>query len=383
MEIKYFDNSATTATDEDVIKVMLPYFNRLYGNPSSIYSLGKLSKEMIYSSKNVISKILRCKPSEIYFTSGGTESDNLAIKGIAMANRRKGNHIITTKIEHPAVINTCNYLEKLGFRVTYLNVNEKGRIDIEELKRTINYNTILISVMAVNNEIGTMQDIEKIGEFARKNKIYFHSDCVQAIGNIKLDMQKMKLDSISLSGHKFYGPKGVGILYMKENIDFLRQQEGGHQENEKRAGTENVPGIIGITRALELSEINYKNNNYKNKLFSEYLINEIETKIPYSRFNGDRENRAKSICNFSFKGIDGKELVEELNKVNICVSNGSACSAGIVPTSEVLKVIKVPYEYINGSIRISLGKNNNKEDVDYLIYYLIEIIKKLREKNRA
>ena len=383
MNIKYFDNSATTKTDEDVIKTMLPYFNKLYGNPSSLYTLGKISKEMINSSKNVIAKILKCKPSEIYFTSGGTESDNLAIKGIAIANKRKGNHIITTRIEHPAVLNTCSYLEKIGFKVTYLNVDENGRINLDELKRAINYNTILISIMAVNNEIGTIQDLEPIGEIAQKNKVYFHSDCVQAIGNIKIDVKKMNLDSISLSGHKFYGPKGIGILYIKEGIDFFRLQDGGHQENDKRAGTENVPGIIGISRALELSEINFKNIVYKNKLLSEYLINEIKNNIPYSRLNGGNENRANSICNFSFKGVNGRELVEELDKANICVSNGSACSAGIVPVSEVLKAIKVPYEYLNGSIRISLGKNNNKEEVDYLLYNLIECIKKLREKNRA
>ena len=374
MKIRYFDHAATTPVDTEVLKEMLPFFNQNYGNPSSIYSLGKINKQAINLARKQVADAINANPDEIYFTSCGSESDNLAIKGIAYANRRYGNHIITTKIEHPAVLNTCRFLEKQGYRVTYLNVDKLGKINLNELERSINKNTILVSIMFANNEIGTVQDIKSISEICKKKRVYFHTDCVQAIGNIKIDVKKMNIDSLSISGHKFYGPKGVGALYVKEGVDFTRIQDGGHQEKDKRAGTENVAGIVGIGKAIENANrylVEY--NNYLTHLRN-YFIKEILNRFPHVKINGDLENRLPGNANISFYNVNGGKLVEELDKKGICTSSGSACSAGLVNPSHVLLAIGLPEKIASTALRVTFGKDNTLEDVDFLIEALEEIL---------
>lgn len=289
--IFYFDHAATTMLDSRVLNEMLPYLTSEYGNASSIYSLGKNSKNAINIARMRVASSINCNSNEVYFTSGGTESDNLAIKGIAMANRNYGNHIITTKIEHPAVLNSCKYLEKLGFRVTYLNVDKLGRISLSELEKSITRNTILISVMFANNEIGTIQNIKEIGKISKKYNIIFHTDTVQAIGNCSINVKEMNIDSLSMSAHKFYGPKGVGALYLRKGIKFLRQNDGGHQEQNMRSGTENTAGIVGLGKAIELSSINLKEYNEHLKILSDFYLREISRKIPNIKINGDLNNK--------------------------------------------------------------------------------------------
>jgi len=378
-KIRYFDHAATTKLDEEVFKTMFPYLKESYGNASSIYSLGKINKEAINISRMKIANCINCNPEEIYFTSGGSESDNLCIKGIALANRRKGNHIITTKIEHPAVLNTCKFLETMGFRITYLNVDSKGFIDLASLERAINRNTILISIMFANNEIGTIQKIEEISKIAKKYRVIFHSDCVQAIGNVKIDVKKLNIDAISVSGHKFYGPKGIGFSYIKEGIPFTRIIDGGHQERDKRAGTENVAGIVGIGKALELADANLeRNSNYLKNLRNYYLAN-VAHNIPDIKINGDLENRLPGNMNICFKGVDGARLIEELDKIGICASSGSACSAGFLNPSHVLLAIGVNERLARGSLRVTFGKDNDIEDVKFLVKNLIEIVERIRK----
>lgn len=377
-KIRYFDHSATTKVKEEVLKEMLPYFTNEYGNPSSMYSLGRRAKNVKEEARKKVAKAINCRPEEIYFTSCGSESDNLGIKGIAYANRYKGNHIITSKIEHPAVLNTCKTLEKEGFRVTYLNVDKDGIIYLEELRNSITNSTILISIMFANNEIGTIQPIEEIGNIAKMHNLIFHTDAVQAIGNIKIDVNKLNIDSLSMSAHKFYGPKGVGVLYIKKGINFRKIQDGGHQEKDKRAGTENVPGIVGIGKAIEIANKNLDKYNQKLQYLRDYLISEIETKIPDVKINGHRTKRLPGNVNVSFNGIDGGELLLNLDDNGICASAGSACSSGNEEPSHVLTAIGLPRNLSKGTLRITLGEENTKEDVDYLIKNLIEIIKKLR-----
>ncbi len=376
MKIRYFDHSATTPVDRRVLEKMLPYFSENFGNPSAIYSLGKLNKEIININRTKIARMLNCKANEIYFTSCGSESDNLIIKGIAYANRSRGRHIITTSIEHPAVLNTCKTLEKNGFIVTYLRPRENGIIDINDVIRNIRRGTILISVMFANNEIGTIQPIEEIGKIAKKYHIYFHTDAVQAIGNVRIDVKKMNIDALSMSSHKFYGPKGVGVAYINEDVQFSRIQDGGHQENDKRAGTENVPGIVGTATALEIATNDIEQNNYYIKRLRDYFISQVKTKIPNIRINGDMIKRLPGNANISFYGIDGKGLVEELDKVGICVSSGSACSAGLINPSHVLLSIGVPNNLARSSLRVTLGKGNTIEDIDYLVENLEKIVQK-------
>ena len=304
MNIKYFDHAATTSVNEDVLKEMIPYFKMNFGNASSMYSIGRKSKKAIEDSREKIAKAINCKnANEIYFTACGSESDNLAIKGIAYANKDKGNHIITSKIEHPAVLNTCKSLEKDGFKVTYLNVNEKGFINLEELKNSINDNTILITIMFANNEIGTIEPIKEIGLIAKEKNVIFHTDSVQAIGNIKIDVQELNIDALSMSAHKFYGPKGVGALYIKNGIKFEKIQDGGHQEKNKRAGTENVPGIVGMGKAIERIYDRFEEYNKKLIDLREYLLNSVEKNIKYTTINGDREKRLPGNANISFKFV--------------------------------------------------------------------------------
>ena len=375
----YFDNAATTKLDDEVLKEMLPYLKDNYGNPSSIYKLGREARKAIEDSREKIAKVLNCKANEIYFTAGGSESDNTAIKGIAKANKKRGNHIITSKIEHPAVLETCKQLEKEGFEITYISVDEKGIVDLEELKKSIKPTTILITIMFANNEIGTIQPIEEIGKIAKGNNIYFHTDSVQAVGSIKIDVQKLNIDSLSLSGHKFYGPKGVGALYVKTGVPFEKFISGGHQERNKRAGKENVAGIVGIVKAIELAYENLDEYNKKIKELRDYYVKQVEEKIPYIKINGDMEKRLPGNSNISFRFIEGEGLLLNLDLKGICASSGSACTSGSLDPSHVLLAIGLPHEIAHGSLRVSIGKYNTKEEIDYLIENLMEIVTRLRE----
>ncbi len=377
MKIRYFDHAATTAVKQEVLKEMIAYFSLEYGNASSLYSIGRSNKRVLENSREKVAKVLNCKPKEVYFTSCGSESDNLAIKGIAKAHKNKGKHIITTKIEHPAVLNTCKSLEKEGYSVTYLNVNKDGIISLEELKDSIREDTILISIMFANNEIGSIQPIDKIGLLAREKKVIFHTDCVQAIGNEKVDVKSLNIDMLSLSAHKFYGPKGVGALYIKEGIEFEKIQDGGHQEKNKRAGTENIAGIVGLAKAIEIANNNLEMYNKKIKGLRDYYINEISKNIKDIRLNGGIEKRLSGNANIGFKGVSGEQLLLELDKVGICTSTGSACSSGSPEPSHVLTAIGCPKEYIQGSLRVTFGEENTKEDVDYLIKNLVLILNRI------
>ena len=380
MIYKYFDHSATTKVDEIVLKEMIPYMEIEYGNPSSLYTLGRRAKRAVEDSREKIASIINCQRKEIYFTSCGSESDNLAIKGVANANKNKGNHIITSKIEHPAVLNTCKRLEEDGFDVTYLNVDKGGIVSLEELESKITDKTILISIMFANNEIGTIEPIEKIGIIAKKHGIIFHTDAVQAIGNARIDVQKLNINMLSMSAHKFYGPKGMGALFVQDGIEFEKIQDGGHQEKDKRAGTENVPGIVGMGKAIEIAYKNFDNVNYKIRNLRDYFINEINLKIPNVKLNGSIENRLPGNANFSFKGIEGEELLLKLDENGICASSGSACSSGSSNPSHVLTAIGLSKDLAYGTLRITMGKENTKEDVDYLISNLVDIVEKLRNK---
>lgn len=380
MKIRYFDHAATTAVAEEVKDEMLPYFTENYGNASALYDLGKKSKEAINISRGRVARAINAKPNEIYFTSCGTESDNLILKGIAKAYRNKGNHIITSKIEHPAILNSCRSLEKEGVRVTYLNVDKNGFVDLRELEKAINKDTILISIMMANNEIGTIEPVQEIAEIAHINNVIFHTEAVQAIGNIKIDVKKLGIDAISMSAHKFYGPKGVGALYVDENINFVPIQNGGHQEDDKRAGTENVAGIVGLGKAIEIA--NQGIEEYNNKLLNlrNYFLERIRV-IPYTKINGDLDKRLSGNINISFLGVDNRDIMKELNKKGICVSAGSACSSGFIRTSHVLSAIGLSEGIARGTIRITFGRENTKEDIDYLVDTLEETIKKLRIQN--
>ena len=372
--IRYFDHAATTGVKEEVLKEMLPYFNIEYGNPSSIYGIGRSVKRAIEGAREKVAKAINAKPNEIYFTGCGSESDNLAIKGIAYTFKKKGNHIITSRIEHHAVLNSCKSLERDGFKVTYLNVDKDGLINLQELKETITDKTILITIMTANNEIGTIEPIEEIGKIAKKNNVYFHTDSVQAIGNIKIDVQKMNIDSLSMSAHKFYGPKGVGALYVKEGVPFIKLQDGGHQEKNKRAGTENTAGIIGLGKAIELAYKNIDEYNDKLQKLRDYYISEVENKIPGTILNGHRTKRLPGNANISFKGVNGGDLLLKLDEKGICASTGSACNTGSTEPSHVLVSIGLKPEYLQGSLRTTFGYENTKEDIDYLLSSLKEII---------
>ena len=378
MEVKYFDHSATTPVDKKVLEEMLPYFTTDFGNPSSVYSIGKKAKEVININRMKIANILGCKVNEIYFTSCGSESDNLILKGIAFGNRSKGNHIITSKIEHPAILNTCKFLEKFGFRISYINVDQNGIVDLRELENAINRNTILISIMYANNEIGTIEPIEMIAKIAKKHNVYFHTDAVQAVGNVDINVRNQNIGALSLSAHKFYGPKGVGLAYINENINFLRMQDGGHQEKDKRAGTENVAGIVGLGKALELATESMEKNNLKLKSMRDYYISEVIKRIKYVKLNGDVKNRLPGNANISFSGVDGSKLLAELDKRGICASSGSACSAGLLNPSHVLLAIGATNNLAKSSLRISFGKENTFEETKYLVDNLEEIINELR-----
>lgn len=377
-KIRYFDHSATTPVNPVVLKEMMPYFSLEYGNPSSMYTLGRNAKKAKEEARQKVARAINCNPNEIYFTACGSESDNLAIKGIAYANRYKGNHIITSRIEHPAVLNTCKTLEKEGFLVTYLNVDERGFINLEELRNSITNSTILITIMFANNEIGTIEPISQIGEIARMYNVIFHTDAVQAVGNIKIDVRQMNIDSLSMSAHKFYGPKGVGALYVKSNVNFKKIQDGGHQEKDKRAGTENVAGIVGLGRAIELANNNLFSYNRKLSFLRDYCITQIKNKIPDVKINGDMVKRLPGNVNISFNGIDGQDLLLKLDEKGICASSGSACSSGSKSASHVLTAIGLTENLSRSTLRITFGNENTKEDVDYLVESLVESVKTLK-----
>ena len=386
MKVRYFDHAATTPVREEVIKEMIPYFGVEYGNASVMYSLGRNAKRAMDIARRRVSNAINCEANEIYFTSCGSESDNLAIKGFAYANKNKGNHIITSKIEHHAVLDTCKTLERKGFKVTYLNVDKKGIVDLNQLINSISKDTILISIMFANNEIGTIEPIREIGKIAKENNIVFHTDAVQAIGNVKIDVQKLNIDMLSMSGHKFYAPKGVGALYVKEGINFEKLQDGGKQEKNKRAGTENVAEIVGLGKAIELIYSEFDEYNKKLKSLRDYYISEVEKNIDGIKINGDLENRLAGNANISFKDIDGAELLFKLDEKGICASAGSACSTQNPMPSHVLTAIGLEQELANSTLRVSIGKDNSKEDVDYLVNTLKKIInenKRKIEKNKA
>ena len=376
---RYFDHAATTAVKDEVLKEMLPFFSIEYGNPSSIYSIGRKAKRAIEEARVRVATVINCKPKEVYFTGCGSESDNIAIKGIAHSLKEKGDHIITTKIEHHAILNTCKTLEKEGFKVTYLNVDNEGLINLEELKNAITNETILISIMFANNEVGTIQPIEEIGKIAKNHGIVFHTDSVQAVGNVKIDVKKMNIDLLSMSAHKFYGPKGVGALYIKEGIKCTKLQDGGHQEKDLRAGTENVAGIVGLGKAIELSYNNIYNYNRKLTELRDYYTKEVERRIPYTKVNGHRTKRLPGNSNISFEFIDGEALLLNLDMSGICASTGSACSSGSSEPSHVLLAMGIKDSIARGSLRITFGDENTKEDVDYLVNTLEDAVQKLRQ----
>ena len=376
MDIIYLDNSATTKIKTEVLNEMMPYLTTEYGNASSLYSIGRKAKKAIEKARGQVAKLLNCNAYEIYFTGSGSESDNTALKGFVNANKNKGNHIITSKIEHHAILESCESLEKQGFEVTYINVDENGVIKLEELKKAIKPSTILISVMAANNEIGTIQPIEEISQIAHAHNIVFHTDAVQATGNMPIDVEKMGIDMLSLSGHKINAPKGIGALYIKKGIEFEKYISGGHQEKDKRAGTENVAGIVGLGKACELANNNMITHiKYLRKL-RDYYINRLQKEIPDKfRINGGMENRLPGNANISFKGVNSSELIYKLDEKGICVSSGSACSSGSITPSHVLTAINVPEQYINSAIRTTFGDNNTFEQIDYLIANLKTLTK--------
>ena len=370
MKIRYFDHAATTPVREEVIKEMIPYLGIEYGNASVMYSLGRSAKRVINKAREQVATVLNCNLHEIYFTSCGSESDNLAIKGFAYANRNKGNHIITSKIEHHAVLDSCKTLEKQGFKVTYLNVDDKGFINLNELVNSITKETILITIMFANNEIGTIEPIEDIGNIARLKGIVFHTDAVQAIGNLKIDVEKLNIDMLSLSGHKFYAPKGIGALYVRNGINFEKLQDGGEQEHNKRAGTENVAEIVALGKAIEIIYNEFDSYNAKLKGLRDYYISELKRNFKDIKINGDMEKRLLGNVNVSFKNIDSQELLFKLDEMGICASAGSACSTSNSLPSHVLTAIGLDKDRINGTLRFSFGKDNTMEDINYLMSIL-------------
>ncbi len=375
----YLDNSATTKLDKEVLKEMLPYLQENYGNPSSAYRIGRENKAIIEDARKQVAKVLNANTEEIYFTSGGSESDNMALKGVAFANQDKGRHIITSKIEHPAVLDTCKELERHGFEITYINVDKNGIVDLKQLETSIREDTILISIMFANNEIGTIEPIKNIGRIAKQYNILFHTDSVQAIGNIKIDVKELGIDLLSLSAHKFYGPKGIGALYVRDGINFRKYLNGGHQERNKRAGTENVAGIVGLGKAITLAYNNFEDKNKYLYNLRTYLINEIKNNIPDIRINGDIEKRLQGNINISVNGVEADNILTELDKRGIFISTGSACTTGSIESSHVLKAIGLSDTEAHSSIRISLGKYNTKDELKHFSKELKEIIENLRK----
>ena len=378
-KIIYFDHAATTPIKKEVLEEMIPYLTEQYGNPSTIYKLGREAKKAIELARERVAKALNADIEEIYFTSGGTESDNWALKGTALANRDKGRHIITTTIEHHAVLNPLKYLEKIGFEVTYVPVEPNGIVDPNRIKEAIREDTILISVMLANNEIGTIQPIKEIAKIAKEREIIIHTDAVQAVGQIPVNVKDLGIDLLSLSAHKFYGPKGVGALYIRKGTRIHPFLQGGAQERNKRAGTENVAGIVGLGKAIEIANKNLHKYASKLQKLRDKLIDGVLSRIDYVRLNGDRYQRLPNNANFSFEFVEGESLLLLLDTKGIAASSGSACTSGSLEPSHVLLAIGLEPEVAHGSLRITLGEDNTEEDIDYLLEVLPEIVSRLRE----
>lgn len=376
----YLDNAATTKTAPEVVEAMLPYFTEHYGNASSIYKLGTESKKAVIKARETIAQTLGdcVEPNEIYFTAGGSESDNWALKAIFEAHKDKGKHIITSKIEHHAVLHTCQYLERQGAEVTYLDVDEDGIVDLEQLKRVIRPDTILISIMYANNEIGTIQPIREIGEIAAEHKVLFHTDAVQAYGHVPIDVAACHIDMLSASGHKFNGPKGVGFLYISKRVKIGSFVHGGQQERGRRAGTENVPGIVGLAKAAERAVSIMEEKTAKELALRNHLIERIEKEVPYCRLNGHREKRLSNNINFSFEFIEGESMLIMLDMDGICASSGSACTSGSLDPSHVLLAIGLSHEKAHGSLRFTLSEENTREEMDVVADAVVKIAERLR-----
>ena len=380
MDTYYFDNGATTRIKDEVLQEMMPYLKEEYGNPSSVYGLARKSKKAIEEAREKVANLIGANKNEIYFVGSGSEADNTALKGIAYLNKNNKNHIITSKIEHPAILDSCKFLESQGYEITYINVDEKGFVDLDELKKSIIDKTCLISIMFANNEIGTIEPIEDISKIARDNNIIFHTDSVQACGNVKIDVHKMGIDMLSISAHKIHGPKGIGALYVKENLQFEKFINGGHQERDKRAGTENVAGIVGFGKAAELAKNNIENHIKSMRELRNYYIEEVTKKIPNIKINGALNARLPGNSNISFQGVNASDLLLELDNVGICASSGSACSSKDTKPSHVLTAIGLKEDLINGALRVTFGEFNTKEEVDYLVKNLEEAVNKFRNK---
>ena len=373
-KIIYLDNAATTRTAKEVVDAMLPYFTELYGNPSSVYSFSQKSKEAITTARETIAKALGAKTEEIYFTAGGSEADNWALKAAAEAYRAKGNHIITTKIEHHAILHTGEWLEKQGFEVTWLPVDEYGMVRMEDVKRAIRPTTVLISVMFANNEIGTIQPIQKIGELAREHGILFHTDAVQAFGQLPIQVDELHIDMLSSSAHKLNGPKGIGFLYIRKGVKIRSFVHGGAQERKRRAGTENVPGIVGYGAAVARAMRTMEERSKKERELRDYLIDRVLREVPYTRLNGHPTMRLPNNANFSFQFIEGESLLIMLDMDGICGSSGSACTSGSLDPSHVLLAIGLPHEIAHGSLRLTLGEETTREEIDYVVESINNIV---------
>lgn len=374
----YLDNAATTRTNPEIVKAMLPYFSEYYGNPSSVYSFSNYSKEAVEKAREQVAKAIGANKEEIYFTAGGSESDNWALTATAEAYQKKGRHIITSKIEHHAVLHTCQYLEKRGFEVTYLDVDEYGIVDLEQLKSAIRPDTILISIMFANNEIGTIQPVKEIGEIAREHGILFHTDAVQAFGHVPICVADLNISMLSASGHKLNGPKGIGFLYIRKGIKTRSFIHGGAQERKRRAGTENVPGIVGLGLAAEMAVQSMEERAKKEAALRDYLIDRILKEVPYVRVNGHRTKRLPNNVNLAFQFIEGESLLIMLDMAGICGSSGSACTSGSLDPSHVLLAIGLPHEIAHGSLRLTLSEENTREEMDYTAKKIKEIVERLR-----
>lgn len=377
-KVIYLDNAATTRTKQEVVEAMLPYFSECYGNPSSVYEFATPSKQAVFTARETIAATIGAKTNEIYFTGGGSESDNWALKATADAYKAKGNHIITSKIEHHAILHTCQYLEQHGFEVTYLDVDEDGVVKLEDLRAAIRPTTILISIMFANNEIGTIQPVREIGRIAKEHGILFHTDAVQAYGHVPINVDELHIDMMSASGHKINGPKGIGFLYIRTGVKIRSFVHGGAQERKRRAGTENVPGIVGFGKAAEIAAASMKERSAYESELRDYLIERVMAEVPYTRFNGHRTNRLPNNANFAFRFIEGESLLIMLDGRGICGSSGSACTSGSLDPSHVLLSIGLPHEIAHGSLRLTLSDENTKEEIDYVVESIKEIVARLR-----
>ena len=374
----YLDNAATTKTSEEVVAAMLPYFTEYYGNPSSVYEFASESKKAVSNARRTIAETLGAQENEIYFTAGGSEADNWALKATAEAYQSKGKHIITTKIEHHAILHTAEYLEKRGFEITYIGVDENGVVKVDELEKAIRPDTILISVMFANNEIGTIQPIKEIGEIAKKHGVLFHTDAVQAYGQLPINVDELHIDMLSSSGHKLNGPKGIGFLYIRKGVKIRSFVHGGAQERKRRAGTENVPGIVGYGKAAEIAAKTMKERTAKEIELRDHLIDRVLAEVPYTRLNGHRTNRLPNNANFSFQFVEGDSLLILLDNNGICASSGSACTSGSLDPSHVLLAIGLPHEIAHGSLRLTLSAETTMEDIDFVVDCIKQIIERLR-----